>query len=264
MRGVGEAQFSVAQLRNSSIVTRLYHQSPLRLFAPRAPAQMPWLVATSLGGGLVDGDRLRVEGDLGANAALYLGTQSVTKVYRGAAEQHAELSLGAGSFLAMVSDPVMCFAGARYRQTLRFAMTGDASLLLVDGLLAGRVHHGEVWQFDAYESHVTITRDGTPLVEDVLRLRASDGSLAARGGRFTALATIWAIGPRLATTADAWRTLARTNHKGGDVWIAHGEPRPGVHVLRLAATTHRLLIEAQQRLLDLAALLGEDPHRRRY
>lgn len=267
MRAAGEAQFSVQQLRASSVVTRLYHHSPLRLFAPRAPAAMPWLVQTSLGGGLVDGDRLRVEGDVGPGAALYLGTQAVTKVYRGRAEQHVEVSIGDGGLLALVSDPVMCFADADFAQSLRFTLAPTASLLLVDGLLAGRVHygeHGEIWRLASYDSHISITRGGAPLVEDRVRLRASDGALAPRFGRFHAIATIWAIGPRLATIAEGWRTVARGNRADGDALVAHGEPWPGVHVVRLAAISHAALVRAQQSLLDLAAILGEDPHARRY
>lgn len=267
MRPPGEGQFRVQHLRDRSVVTHLHNRSPLRLFAPRAATEpVPWLIATSLGGGLVDGDSLSLDGTLDADTTLYLGTQSVTKVYPGAARQHAKLTIADGALLAMISDPVMCFADASYEQTLSFALQQNASLLLVDGLLAGRVHYrqGEAWQFARYESRVTIERDGAPLLLDSVRLSRDDGDLATRFARFTATATVLAIGPRVAARGAAWRELARQNRRDGSLLVAHGEPSPGAHLLRVAAATHEELMRAIRGWLDLDGLIGEDPHRRRY
>lgn len=57
-----------------------------------------------------------------------------------------------GALLAVLPDPVTCFAGARYSQRQSFLLAPGASLVLVDWLTCGRRALGEAWALASYES----------------------------------------------------------------------------------------------------------------
>ena len=169
-----------------TVVTRAYATSPLRLLMPANPGDAAWVYTSSFGGGLVDGDRLVVDADVGAGASVFLSTQASTKVYRSprgtSTEMHARV--GAGALLVVAPDPVVCFAESRYQQTQQFDLDAGANLVLVDWVTAGRHASGERWAFDEYRSRLRVREKGRPVVHDAVALLAAHGPLAVRMGRF--------------------------------------------------------------------------------
>ena len=100
-----------------STVTRAYAESPLKWLTPATHGEAAWVFASSYGGGLVGGDHLDVEIDVGAGAAAFLSTQASTKVYRSPAGASTRLAarVADGGVLVSVPDPVVCFASSNYR-----------------------------------------------------------------------------------------------------------------------------------------------------
>ncbi len=148
----------------------------------------------SLGGGLVDGDRIDVDVDVGRGAFALVGTQASTKVYRSprGCSQHLAARLAEGAFLALVPDPVVCFAGARYEQRTDVALALGASVLVLDGYTCGRSARGERWAFSRYAARTTIARDGVAAAIDATLLPALPPpppalarTTSGRGGRPT-------------------------------------------------------------------------------
>jgi urease accessory protein len=182
-----------------SVVSRAYATSPLRLLTPENHGRAAWVYTSSYGGGLVDGDRVELDVEVGTGAAAYLTTQASTKVYRcergAATDLHA--TVAAGGLLIVMPDPVVCFAASRYVQTQRFDVASGANVIVVDWLSSGRTASGERWQFDEYVSRLRVHVDGTLVLTDALALRAADGDLAARFGRFDVLALVLVLGSDL-------------------------------------------------------------------
>ena len=180
-------------------------RSPLRLLMPRNHGDAAWVFLATLGGGLVDGDVLDVRIDADAETTGLVGTQASTKVYRSpkGCSQRFEVHVADGAALAMIPDPVVCFAGARYHQSIDISLAPTASLVLLDGYTCGRSARGERWQFDHFESKTTIARDGSPLIIDATLLDPAHGPIAERMGRFEAMASLFVIGPRFAGVRDA-------------------------------------------------------------
>jgi urease accessory protein len=242
-----------------SVVVRAWARAPLVVLEPRGLGGAAWLVAGTLGGGLVDGDRVELDVGVGAGATCLLATQAQTKAYRGASSQRLALRVGAGALVVCAPDPVACFAGARYAQTARIVLDGDASIVWLEGVTCGRRAHGERWAFASYASRVVIERGGAAILRDAVVLDEAHGAIGDRLGRFDALATIAAIGPRAEPVAQALLAGART----GDVLVAPS-PIAGGAIARVAARS----VEAAQRavrelLAPLTGSLGDDPFRGR-
>tara|TARA_B100001123_G_scaffold433005_1_gene556920 strand:- start:6622 stop:7488 length:867 start_codon:yes stop_codon:yes gene_type:complete len=196
VRRQGRGRVAVVQTHGQSVVRSAYATSPLRLLTPKNHGHAAWIYTSSYGGGLVDGDIVAIQATVGAHAAAFLSTQSATKVYRSPHGTEVELQANVedGGVLVSMPDAVVCFAGARYRQTQRVSLASGAGLILVDWMTSGRRESGERWAFNEYLSHTSIHLDGQLKVYDSLALRASDGKLATRLKPYDVLAVVVVIG----------------------------------------------------------------------
>ncbi|MGC3999278.1 MAG: urease accessory protein UreD [Anaeromyxobacter sp.] len=208
---------------------------------------------------------------VGPGAALALGTQAETKVYRpppGAepARQTLRGRVEAGGLLALLPDPVSPYAGARYVQSQRFELCPGGSLALLDAVTAGRAARGERWAFAHHATRNVVTAGGALALADALRLAQGEGPpLPERLAGLELLATIVLLGPALAAGAQAaLEAVAQRPADGGaPVLIAASPLRDGA-VLRIAARSVEAgMDEVRRHLAFLAGPLDGDPLLRR-
>ncbi len=266
----GRGELTVVRARDGrSVVSRAYATSPLRLLTPANHGHAAWIYTSSHGGGLVDGDRLVMDIDVGPGAAAFVSTQASTKVYRSAQGTSAALHarVGPGGLLVVAPDPVVCFAASRYHQIQQFDISAGGSLVLLDWLSSGRHTRGERWAFDAYRAQLRVRQEGTLVVHDSLALHAEDGDLAARLGRFEVVGTALVLGAGLRDLADAIVTrVARTPvTRRADQLIAATPVGEGGCLVRFAGTS---MEHASRMLRDylgfVPTLLGDDPWARKW
>ena len=205
--GLGYAR-AVRDAAGRTALTHVHASSPLRLFTPRVSDQAAWIVTSTLGGGIVGGDAIRLSVEAGPRARLWLTTQASTKVYRSTrtSRQVLEADVDDEALLVSWPDPIVLFEGATFEQDQRFRLHERATLVAVDCVLSGREARGERWAFDSYLSRIEIARGGRPIFRDLLRLDADGGPLRERMGRFQAYAICVMTGPLVAGAARALST----------------------------------------------------------
>jgi urease accessory protein len=265
----GRARIGVIRSGSRSVVSRAFATSPLRLLTPANHGRAAWIYTSSFGGGLVDGDRIAMEIDVGRGAAAFISTQASTKVYRSpggtSAAMHARVA--ADGLLVVAPDPVVCFSGARYRQTQTFELADRAALVLLDWVSSGRHAAGERWAFDEYHGQISVRLDGRLLVHDALALRAADGSLRERLGRFNVLAIAVLAGTTLAAAASSLvaKTSALPLLKRPDQLVAATALGDCGCVVRFAGVSvERVGRTVREFLGFLPELLGDDPWIRKW
>jgi len=271
----GRGRLAFARVDGATALVRAEAASPLQILAPRSRGPAAWAFLISHGGGLVGGDDIEVEVQVGAGAAALLTTQAETKVYRArdgrGASQRLHAQVERGGTLALLPDPVSPFAGSRHDQRQRFDLAEGASLLALDAVASGRSARGERWAFDRYRTSTEVFVDGRRAICDALSLTnplpgSPARALAARLGRVDALAVAIAIGPAFADGARALlaRIAARPVERGSSV-IASASPVADGVLLRCAASSAELLMTFLREALGFAAApLGEDPFARRW
>jgi urease accessory protein len=245
--------------------------SPLQVLAPRHRGPSAWAYLASHGGGLVSGDRIDLDIEVGPGAVALVATQAETKVYRdggaGGAEQHLRARVARGGVLALLPEPVSPFAGARHAARARFDLAEGASLAAVDAVVAGRSARGERWAFERHESRNEVHLGGRLVLADALLLDpALGGPLAGRLGRFEALGLAFAVGPAFAAGAGALLARISALPVAADLpalWAA--SPLLDGLLLRCAAVSAEALSRALRQALAFVTLpLGDDPFVRRY
>ena len=176
-------------------VRRHYQRAPLHIYRPiyldDGRPDMAFLFLQQSGDGLVQGDRYRIDIDCEPGSATHVTTQAATNVFRARqnfASQLVNLRVAAGAVLEYLPDPVVPFRGSRLFQRTCVTVDPEATVILGETLLPGRVAHDEAHVYDLYWSETEVrSPDGTPLVADVLRLSPGAGegprSIGLLGGR---------------------------------------------------------------------------------
>ena len=251
-----------------SVVRSAFATSPLRLLTPRNHGHAAWAYTSTLGGGLVGGDEVRLEVRVGGGAAAVLATQGETRVYRSSRGCRSELvaRVGEGGLLALLPDPTVCFAGASYRQRTEVRLDPRASLVLVEKLAAGRSARGERWAFRRYEGDLTVHRGDRGILAESVLLDPAHGPIAGRFGDFDALCTVLLVGDALAgpvaSIASELASQPASVH-AGRIESAN-LLAPDALLIRMAATSvEGCLRSVRERLRFLPLLLGDDPWARR-
>jgi urease accessory protein len=262
------ARLLFQRVGDRTVVGRAYATSPLRILTPRNHGHAAWAYTSTLGGGLVDGDRIRLEVGLGEGAAAVLSTQGETRVYRSPHGCRSELfaQVENNALLAVLPDPTVCFAGARYDQRTEIALAPGAALVLVDALLSGRSARGERWAFERYASQLTLRLADRVILAEKVLLDPEHGPIDERFGRFDVFATLLLAGDRLRLSRavlcqklDALPAPARAR-------LVESANPLGEHALlvRIAAVSvEDLLWSIRAHLSFLPALLDDDPWSRR-
>ncbi len=127
-----------------------------------------WVYSVTYGGGLLSGDAVAVDVDVGRGCTTVLATQSSTKVYGpkritdcpapdGVTRQTLRATVGDGALLALLPDPVVCYAHAVFDQDQVVELDEGGSVVSVDCLTAGRVLRGERWDFSSFVSGTTVS-----------------------------------------------------------------------------------------------------------
>ena len=137
---------------------------PLQVLAPSELADgTAYLMLLNPTGGLVGGDFLFSEIMLEADTRVCLTTPSATRVYRTrdqAAVQETRIHIGEGAALEYLPDHVIPQRDSKFNQSLRVEMSHGSRAIFWDALAAGRVAHGERWNFHEVDSRMDISLCG--------------------------------------------------------------------------------------------------------
>jgi len=182
-----ELALEFARAGGQTILGRSRHRGPLlvqRPFHPEAGgACHVYLLHPP--GGVVAGDRLRIDIKTREGAQALVTTPAATKVYRSGgprASQEQRLRLDPGSVLEWLPQETILFSGARADLHTRVDLVGDAGFLGWEILCVGLPASGAPFVQGSCLQSFEIWRDGSPLVlertwfaEDPKALRAPWG-----------------------------------------------------------------------------------------
>ena len=263
------ALFKVALVDGQSAIVECSSENPLHLFTPRSRGRVAWAIAATYGGGLVAGDQVALDIEVGPGASALLGTQSFNKVYRSDgrwAEQHLKARVAAGGILAVLPEPTSCFSGARYRQEQQFDLDAQASLLLLDAVSAGRSAREERWAFADYRSCNRTLTGGRPAVFDAIRLSANEGMpLVQKMREIEFFATLFIVGPAFVQLARVLLDeVGRMPALPGTEILAAASPvSDGVHLRVASRSVEAGQIFVRSKLAPAGEALGDNPFDRR-
>jgi urease accessory protein len=108
-------------------------------------------------GGIVGGDQLQIDVEVGAGAHALVTTPGATRFYRSAgaeAEQHARLRLHEGARLEWLPLESIAFPGCRARNAVSLDLAPGAEMIGWDVLALGLPASGEAFEQGRFEQHL--------------------------------------------------------------------------------------------------------------
>jgi urease accessory protein len=151
-------------------------------------------------GSVAQGDRHDLEITVGADAIAHVSTQSATKVHsmtHNYAAVDGRLTVEAGGHLDYVPEPTIVHPGARYCQDLTVEMRSDATAILGDVVVPGRLARGERFAFERYLSRVRVRGPEGLLFADTTHIAPEEADPTAPGvvGEFSVSGTLFVVAP---------------------------------------------------------------------
>jgi urease accessory protein len=198
-RARGEARVRFARAGARSAAERVFETGGLRLRFPRSEAECE-AVLVNTGGGMAGGDRASIAVEVGVSARALVTTQSAEKIYRcedEPARVETRLSVEPGGSLVWAPQETLLFDRASLQRRLDAEVAADASLLIFEAAVFGRLASGETDVAAQLHDRWRIRRAGRLVFAEALRLVDAAAALdrPAVGAGARAIATILCVAP---------------------------------------------------------------------
>jgi|HubBroStandDraft_6_1064221.scaffolds.fasta_scaffold02743_11 urease accessory protein len=143
----------------------------------------------NVSGGLLGGDQLALQVNLGSATGVQLTTTGATRIYRCREEfspttQSNVIFVGEDSLLEYLPDAIIPFAGSHYVQRTSIDLSADAGLFWWEIVAPGREARGELFEYRHFEMRTRVAALGRKIAAENICLRPADwnvGSLARLG-----------------------------------------------------------------------------------
>ncbi|MCA3555729.1 urease accessory protein UreD [Aestuariivirga sp.] len=204
---IGELRLGFSVRHGRSVLHDLYRMAPLlvqqALYWDEAMPELPICAIISVGGGILQGDRYKIDIRLEEGACAQVNTQSANRIHRmdaNYASQHQTVTLAPNAYLEYLPDFTIPYRGSRFISQTDIVIAGDATLLYGEMLMTGRKHHhaDERFGLDLLSMAVSVRRpDGRKLFAEKILIEKDDvtaGHAAVMKG-FDAFASIMCITP---------------------------------------------------------------------
>ncbi len=200
-RARAEAHGSFARVGARTEPARLFETGGLRWRFPRSSSPCEAAIVNT-GGGVAGGDSYSISLTLGEGAEVEATTPSAERIYRSdgpAAAIATRLVLAPDARLFWLPQETLMFDGARLERRLELDTSGEASFLVAETLVFGRLAMGETRIDATLRDSWRVRRDGRLVFADETRLKHAGATLERKavGAGARALSTIVASAPNI-------------------------------------------------------------------
>ena len=259
-RAQAEARGAFVRVGERTEAQRLFETGGLRWRFPRSTSPCE-AVLVNTGGGVAGGDAYRIELALKEGAEVEATTPSAERIYRSdgpAAKIATRLSLAPRARLFWLPQETLMFEGARLERRLEVELSGEASLVIAETVVFGRLAMGESRIDASLRDSWRVRRDGRLAFADETRLEHAGAALERKavGAGARALSTIVAAAPNIEARLPDLRAALEASSEGVE---AGASALDGLVVARLLSASPARLRGAV--IPSILALGGRKPPR---
>ena len=138
-----------------TIIVDQYSEVPLQaqraLYYDKSCLSLAHIYIVSTSGGILQGDRYRIDVTLDKNSTAHITTQGATRIYSmnsNNATQIINVTLKEDSYLEFIPDQIIPFRNSRFYQELDFNVHDTATLIYSEIITPGRIAMGESFEYD--------------------------------------------------------------------------------------------------------------------
>lgn len=209
--GVGKAgKVGILQLKlerdadnRRTVIREQYCKTPLcvqrALYLEETLPAMAYVYIISPSGGILQGDRYRIDIVLSNNSFAHVTTQSATRIYKmekNFGTQMVNVEVKEGSYFEYIPDQIIPFRNSRFYQAVELNVHDNATMIYSEMLVPGRVARGESFEYDiCYIRTRARNQLGKPRFVDMIKLepKKEDLRLEEIMGTFDVVGTMYII-----------------------------------------------------------------------
>lgn len=161
---VGLLVLTLENKEGKTILVENYHKVPLQvqkaLYVDEEMPHMPYIYIMSPSGGILQGDRTRIDIHGNKHTAFHITTQAATKIYgmeANYATQMLNITLDEGCYAEFLPDMIIPYKNSRFYQEVNLKIHEDATCLYSEILVPGRVAKGESFLYEIFYSSFRAT-----------------------------------------------------------------------------------------------------------
>lgn len=164
--------------------------------------KMAYVYLMSSSGGVLQGDRLDMQIDVGPNTASRVTTQAATKIYGmefGNASQKIAIRLGAGSYVEFLPLQIIPYRNSRYYQDVKVSTLPDSVMVYSEVISSGRVASGESFVMDVCRLKLQVFEHEKLVYTDVMSIepKTHRDLVVSSFGNKENLGTVYLIGSKI-------------------------------------------------------------------
>ena len=141
--------------RQKTVAKEQYSKVPLYtqrvLYLEESLPSMAYMYIMSPSGGILQGDRYRMDITLKNDAFFHLTTQGATRLYRmdkNYATQLVNITVGEGCYFEYIPDQIIPYRNSRFYQNVTLNTHDNSTMVYSEILVPGRVGSGESFEYD--------------------------------------------------------------------------------------------------------------------
>ena len=141
--------------RQKTVAKEQYSKVPLYtqrvLYLEESLPSMAYMYIMSPSGGILQGDRYRMDITLKNDAFFHLTTQGATRLYRmdkNYATQIVNITVGEGCYFEYIPDQIIPYRDSRFYQKVTLNTHDNSTMVYSEMLVPGRVGSGESFEYD--------------------------------------------------------------------------------------------------------------------
>jgi urease accessory protein len=215
LRGLLRLQFERVHEAKRTVLASSEHLPPLKVVrAFSLPDGGALVHLHNLSGGVLGGDHLKLNVNIGRDATAQLTSTGATRLYRSlkgvaTSVQVNEIKVGENALLEYLPDALIPFKGARYDQETQIDLAEGAGLFWWEMVAPGRAARGEIFVYDLLQFKLDIRAAGIALVQERLKLEpvARPLSSLVRLGPYRYFSTFYIC--RVGVDAAFWLALEK-------------------------------------------------------
>ncbi|MCF3932038.1 urease accessory protein UreD [Acuticoccus sp. M5D2P5] len=204
---IGELRLGFSRRGDRSVLHDLYRVAPLlvqrALYWDEGMPELPICTIISVGGGILQGDRYKIDITVEEGACAQVISQGANRIHQmdaNYASQHQSVTVGAGAYLEYLPDFTIPYRGSRFINQTDIVLDETGILLYGEMMMSGRKHHhaDERFGFDLLSMAVSVRRaDGPVLFTEKVLIEKSDPTIDFAGVMkgFDTFANIMCLAP---------------------------------------------------------------------
>lgn len=152
---VGILEIELKQGNNKTTITKQFSQVPLQIqravYPEESIPEMAYLYIISPSGGILQGDRYKIDVTLKNNAISHITTQGATRIYSmnsNFASQITNITVDDNCYLEYIPDQIIPYQNSRYYQKVNLNIHDEATMIYSEVLTPGRMAMNEYFDYD--------------------------------------------------------------------------------------------------------------------